>query len=87
MATARARRRARRAGTKRKEQKNVPHGVAPSRRVQNHLVAITDPMGNTVGSSAGSIGFRLPQGHPVRGPVAAQNAAHWPRSTGSARST
>ena len=61
MATARAPKQgARRAGTKKKEKKNVPHGVASIvASFNNTIVAIADPMGNTLSwSSAGRIGFK-----------------------------
>ena len=61
MATARAPKAgARRAGTKRKERKNVPHGVASiAATFNNTIVAISDPMGNVLAwSSAGRIGFK-----------------------------
>ena len=75
MATARAPKAgARRAGTKRKERKNVPHGVASiAATFNNTIVAITDPMGNILSwSSAGRIGFK---GSRKGTQVAAQNAA------------
>lgn len=68
----------RRAGSKKKEKKNVPHGVASiSATFNNTIVAITDPMGNTVAwSSAGRIGFKgSRKGTPFAAQVAAQNAA------------
>ena len=61
MATARAPKAgARRAGTKRKERTNVPHGVASiAATFNNTLVAISDPMGNIRSwSSAGRIGLK-----------------------------
>src|SRR6187200_2210900 len=79
MATARAPKAgARRAGTKRKERKNVPHGVASiAATFNNTIVAITDPMGNVLSwSSAGRIGFKgSRKGTPFAAQVAAQNAA------------
>ena len=79
MATARAPKAgARRAGTKRKERKNVPHGVASiAATFNNTIVAITDPMGNILSwSSAGRIGFKgSRKGTPFAAQVAAQNAA------------
>ena len=56
MATARAPKAgARRAGTKKKEKKSVPHGVASiAATFNNTIVSITDPMGNVLSwSSAG----------------------------------
>jgi len=79
MATARAPKAgARRAGTKKKERKNVPHGVASiAATFNNTIVAISDPMGNTLAwSSAGRIGFKgSRKGTPFAAQVAAQNAA------------
>ena len=69
---------ARRAGTKRKERKNVPHGVASiAATFNNTIVAITDPTGNILSwSSAGRIGFKgSRKGTPFAAQVAAQNAA------------
>ena len=79
MATARAPKAgARRAGTKRKERKNIPHGVASiAATFNNTIVAITDPVGNILSwSSAGRIGFKgSRKGTPFAAQVAAQNAA------------
>src|SRR6058998_4083125 len=79
MATARAPKAgARRAGTKRKERKNIPHGVASiAATFNNTIVAISDPMGNILAwSSAGRIGFKgSRKGTPFAAQVAAQNAA------------
>ena len=69
---------ARRAGTKKKERKNIPHGVAAiDATFNNTIVAISDPMGNTLSwSSAGRIGFKgSRKGTPFAAQVAAQNAA------------
>ena len=69
---------ARRAGTKKKEKKNVPHGVASiAATFNNTIVSITDPMGNMLAwSSAGRIGFKgSRKGTPFAAQVAAQNAA------------
>ena len=69
---------ARRAGTKKKEKKNVPHGVAAiSATFNNTIVSISDPMGNLLAwSSAGRIGFKgSRKGTPFAAQVAAQNAA------------
>ena len=68
----------RRAAGKRKERKNVPHGVSSiSATFNNTIVAISDPMGNIVAwSSAGRIGFKgSRKGTPFAAQVAAQNAA------------
>jgi len=79
MATARAPKAgARRAGTKRKERKNIPHGIAAiAATFNNTIVAISDPMGNVLAwSSAGRIGFKgSRKGTPFAAQVAAQNAA------------
>src|SRR5688572_31316613 len=86
MATARAPKAgARRAGTKRKERKNVPHGVASiAATFNNTIVAITDPVGNVLSwSSAGRIGFKgSRKGTPFAAQVAAQNAAQLARDLG-----
>src|SRR5581483_2224882 len=78
MATARAPKAgARRAGTKRKERKNIPHGVASiAATFNNTIVAISDPMGNVLSwSSAGRIGFKgSRKGTPFAAQVAAQLA-------------
>src|SRR3954449_12686230 len=69
---------ARRAGTKRKERKNVPHAVATiAASFNNTIVAISDPVGNILAwSSAGRIGFKgSRKGTPFAAQVAAQNAA------------
>ena len=54
MATARAPKAgARRAGTKKKERKNIPHGVASiAATFNNTIVAISDPMGNILAWSS-----------------------------------
>src|SRR5258708_19822761 len=79
MATARAPRAgARRAGTKKKERKSIPHGVASiAATFNNTIVSITDPVGNVLSwSSAGRIGFKgSRKGTPFAAQVAAQNAA------------
>ena len=79
MATARAPKAgARRAGTKRKERKNVPHGVASiAATFNNTIVAITDPTGNILSwSSAGRIGFKgSRKGTPFAAQLAGENAA------------
>ena len=76
----------RRAAGKRKERKNVPHGVATiSASFNNTIVAISDPMGNTLAwSSAGRIGFKgSRKGTPFAAQVAAQNAAQLAQEPGS----
>ena len=79
MATARAPKAgARRAGTKKKERKNVAHGVASiAATFNNTIVAISDPMGNILAwSSAGRIGFKgSRKGTPFAAQLAAGNAA------------
>jgi small subunit ribosomal protein S11 len=79
MATARgAKAGARRAGTKKREKKNIPHGTASiAATFNNTIVSITDPMGSVLaGSSAGRIGFKgSRKGTPFAAQVAAQNAA------------
>src|SRR5881392_1318135 len=79
MATARAPKQGqRRAGSKRREKKNVPHGVASiAATFNNTIVAISDPVGNVLAwSSAGRIGFKgSRKGTPFAAQVAAQNAA------------
>ena len=86
MATARAPKAgARRAGTKRKERKNIPHGVAAiAATFNNTIVAISDPMGNVLSwSSAGRIGFKgSRKGTPFAAQVAAQNAGNNAKDTG-----
>src|SRR2546426_996568 len=70
---------ARRAGTKKKEKKNVPHGVASiSATFNNTIVAITDPVGNVLAwSSAGQHGFKgSRKGTPFAAQIAAQAAAN-----------
>ena len=79
MATARAPKQGqRRAGTKRREKKTVPHGVASiAATFNNTIVAISDPVGNVLAwSSAGRIGFKGSRKRtPFAAQVAAQNAA------------
>src|ERR1051325_8906325 len=86
MATARAPKAgARRAGTRRKERKNVPHGVASiAATFNNTIVAITDPVGNILSwSSAGRIGFKgSRKGTPFAAQLAAANAATIAREHG-----
>src|SRR5689334_17800415 len=66
-----------RKGTKRKEKRNVPHGVAHIQATFNNtIVSISDPEGNLLSwSSAGRIGFKgSRKGTPFAAQVAAQNA-------------
>ena len=75
----------RKAGTKRKEKKNIPHGVASiTATFNNTIVAISDPTGNVLAwSSAGRIGFKgSRKGTPFAAQVAAQNAAEAAREHG-----
>jgi small subunit ribosomal protein S11 len=72
MATARAPKAgARRAGTKKKEKKNVPHGVASiAATFNNTIVAISDPMGNILAwSGVRSVDVK------VKGPGAGRESA------------
>src|SRR5512146_2347606 len=76
---------ARRAGTKKKERKNVAHGVASiAATFNNTIVSISDPMGNVLSwSSAGRIGFKgSRKGTPFAAQVAAQNAAQLAQAHG-----
>ncbi|HVG10876.1 MAG TPA: 30S ribosomal protein S11 [Thermoanaerobaculia bacterium] len=62
---------------KRKEKRNVPHGVAHIQATFNNtIVSIADPEGNLLSwSSAGRIGFKgSRKGTPFAAQVAAQNA-------------
>jgi small subunit ribosomal protein S11 len=62
---------------KRKEKRNVPHGVAHIQATFNNtIVSISDPEGNLLSwSSAGRIGFKgSRKGTPFAAQVAAQNA-------------
>lgn len=68
----------RRSGGKRKEKRNVPHGVAHIQATFNNtLVSISDPEGNVVAwSSAGRIGFKgSRKGTPFAAQMAGQQAA------------
>src|SRR5687767_5927532 len=86
MATARAPKAGqRRAGTKRKERKNVPHGVASiAATFNNTIVAISDPVGNVLAwSSAGRIGFKgSRKGTPFAAQLAAANCAEHAKEHG-----
>src|SRR4051794_34175126 len=65
-------------GAKRKEKRNVPHGVAHIQATFNNtIVSIADPEGSILAwSSAGRIGFKgSRKGTPFAAQVAAQNAA------------
>src|SRR6266542_2926221 len=76
---------ARRAGTKKKEKKNVPHGVASiAASFNNTIVAITDPVGNVLAwSSAGRIGFKgSRKGTPFAAQLAAANCAEIAKENG-----
>lgn len=78
MAKAKAAGTARRAGTKKKEKKNIAHGVAAiNASFNNTIISISDPVGNVLSwSSAGRIGFKgSRKGTPFAAQVAAQNAA------------
>ena len=68
----------RKTGTKKREKKNIPHGVASiNATFNNTIVSICDPVGNVLSwSSAGRIGFKgSRKGTPFAAQVAAQNAA------------
>lgn len=78
MAKAKAAAGGRKAGTKKREKKNVAHGVASiNATFNNTIVSISDPVGNVLSwSSAGRIGFKgSRKGTPFAAQVAAQNAA------------
>src|SRR6059058_6710115 len=65
-------------GAKRKERRNVPHGVAHIQATFNNtIISIADPEGAVLSwSSAGRIGFKgSRKGTPFAAQVAAQNAA------------
>jgi small subunit ribosomal protein S11 len=59
---------------RRKERKNVPHGIAHIKSsFNNTIISITDPMGNVLSwASAGNVGFK---GSRKSTPFAAQQAA------------
>jgi len=74
-----------RKGTKRREKRNVPHGVAHIQATFNNtIVSIADPEGNLLAwSSAGRIGFKgSRKGTPFAAQVAAQNAGNNVRDVG-----
>jgi small subunit ribosomal protein S11 len=65
-------------GTKRRERKSVPHGVAHIQATFNNtIVTITDPTGGAIcWSSAGRIGYKgSRKGTPYAAQLAARNAA------------
>ena len=74
-----------RRSTKRREKKNVPHGIAAvAATFNNTVVSIADPSGNVLAwSSAGRIGFKgSRKGTPFAAQVAAQNVAQLAKEHG-----
>lgn len=74
-----------RKGGKKKEKRNVPHGVVHIQATFNNtIVSISDPEGNLLAwSSAGRIGFKgSRKGTPFAAQVAAQNAGNSVRDVG-----
>ncbi len=74
-----------RKGGKKRERRNVPHGVAHIQATFNNtIVSIADPEGNLLAwSSAGRIGFKgSRKGTPFAAQVAAQNAGSGVRDVG-----
>jgi small subunit ribosomal protein S11 len=72
-------------GAKRKEKRNVPHGVAHIQATFNNtIVTISDPEGGVLAwSSAGRIGFKgSRKGTPFAAQVAAQNCGSQAKDTG-----
>jgi small subunit ribosomal protein S11 len=70
---------------KRKERKNVPHGIAHiTASFNNTMVTIADTAGNTIAwKSSGSLGFRgSRKGTPFAAQQAAMNAANQARDHG-----
>ncbi|MEM7050749.1 MAG: 30S ribosomal protein S11 [Acidobacteriota bacterium] len=70
---------------KRKEKRNVPHGVAHIQATFNNtIVSISDPEGNVLTwSSAGKMGFKgSRKGTPFAAQMAAQNAGHQAKDQG-----
>src|SRR5687767_16014765 len=70
---------------KRKEKRNVPHGVVHIQSTFNNtMVSISDPEGNLLSwSSAGRIGFKgSRKGTPFAAQVAAQNAGNGVKDVG-----
>jgi small subunit ribosomal protein S11 len=75
----------RKKSSKRREKKNIPHGVAHIQAsFNNTLVSIADPEGNVLSwSSSGKIGFKgSRKGTPFAAQMAAQNAAQGARDVG-----
>jgi small subunit ribosomal protein S11 len=74
-----------RKGSKRKERRNVPHGLAHIQATFNNtIISISDPEGNVLTwSSAGKVGFKgSRKGTPFAAQMAAQNAGHAARDAG-----
>ena len=74
-----------RRGGKKRERRNVPHGVVNIQATFNNtIVSISDPEGNLLSwSSAGRIGFKgSRKGTPFAAQVAAQNAGNNVRDVG-----
>jgi small subunit ribosomal protein S11 len=74
-----------RKGAKKKEKRNVPHGVAHIKATFNNtIVAISDPEGALLSwASAGKIGFKgSRKGTPFAAQTAAQSAAQMARDLG-----
>jgi len=72
-------------GAKRKEKRNVPHGVAHIQATFNNtIVTIADPEGSVLAwSSAGRIGFKgSRKGTPFAAQVAAQNCGNQAKDVG-----
>ena len=72
-------------GAKRKERRNVPHGVAHIQATFNNtIVSISDPEGAVLAwSSAGRIGFKgSRKGTPFAAQVAAQNCGNQAKDAG-----
>ena len=72
-------------GAKRKEKRNVPHGVAHIQATFNNtIVSISDPEGAVLAwSSAGRIGFKgSRKGTPFAAQVAAQNCGNQAKDAG-----
>jgi small subunit ribosomal protein S11 len=70
---------------KKKERKNVPHGLAyVQASFNNTIITITDPTGNVLSwKSSGSLGFRgSRKGTPFAAQQAAMNAANMARDHG-----
>jgi len=74
-----------RKGAKKKEKRNVPHGVVHIQATFNNtIVSISDPEGNLLSwSSAGRIGFKgSRKGTPFAAQVGAQNAGNSAKDAG-----